>query len=194
MVLHKMTIAQVTELADSIAELYALLRPTYDEDLTHQSVRVLQYIAMAVEPPRVDDVRKFLGGAAASASEFVKRLAARGLVARQRSSQDERVVELVLTKKGALVLRQHTHLDIKKLEAAFRDTPEVSVETMVKMLGHLLNAARRISPGIGASELHVTEGEIADPNRDTARGARQTKAKNATDPQATVRRKQTGRA
>lgn len=139
MVQHKRSSAQ--RFAQVVAELYAHLRPEYDEDLTHQSVRLLQHIALANKPLRVEDVRQFLGGAAPSASEFVKRLAVRGLVARERSEADARVVELKLTDKGAEVLRQHTQLDLKRLEIAARIAKGVDLAELTEKLEALLAAA-----------------------------------------------------
>lgn len=141
MVQHKIKAAQ--RFTEVVAELYAHLRPDYDEDLTHQSVRLLQHIAFSDRPLRVEDVRQFLGGAAPSASEFVKRLAVRGLVARERSEADARVVELKLTVKGLEVLRQHTHLDPRRLETAASLAKGVDLTELTEKLEALLAAASR---------------------------------------------------
>lgn len=130
------------KLVDTIAELYFLLRPDYSEDLTHQSIRVLQYIGMCPTPPRIDDVRQFVGGAATSASELVKRLSARGLVVRSRSETDERVVRLSLSERGQEVLRQHTHMDPAKVAIALSGISATDADQVVALLSTILEKGR----------------------------------------------------
>lgn len=147
---HKKMAAQA--LAQKISELYFLLKPEYTEDLTHQSVRVLQFIQMSQGKLRVDDVRRHLNIAATSASELVKRLSTKGMVERRRSATDERVVELRLTEKGLLTLQQQTQMDVEKLAQClthFNDEEDTALLDMLNTL--LLHAASvsdmQINPG-----------------------------------------------
>lgn len=140
---HKKSLAQ--ELASTISELYFLLKPQYTEDMTHQSVRVLQFIQMSPHNPRVDDVRQHLGVAPTSASELVKRLAIKGMVERRRSQTDERVVELALTEKGRLTLEQQTQMDVSKLAACLSQLQSGEDKSIVAGLNQLLAQAHRLT-------------------------------------------------
>lgn len=139
---HKQPLAQ--ELASTITELYFLLKPQYSEDLTHQSVRALQFIQMSKHSPRVDDVRQHLGIAPTSASELIKRLSVKGMVERRRSQADERVVELALTEKGKFTLEQQTQMDIGKLAACLANMDAGNDVALVNGIGELLTRAQQL--------------------------------------------------
>ena len=132
------------EIASSISRLYFLLKPTYSEDLTHQSVRVLQFIEMHPGNPRIDDVRQYLGIAPTSTSELVKRLAAKGLVERKRSTNDERVVELSLTERGQFILKQQTQMDVGKLALCLDGTEEGEIRALIVSLASLAQRAEKL--------------------------------------------------
>lgn len=142
MVRHKKNVGQ--DLAAKISELYFLLKPQYAEDLTHQSVRVLQYIQMSDGHPRVDDVRQHLGIAATSASELVKRLATKGMVERRRSQADERVVELALTEKGLATLAQQTQMDASRLAMCLKQLGDGEDEKLLTLIEALVERAREL--------------------------------------------------
>lgn len=93
-------------------------REQYREDISHRTVRLLQFVALAETPPCIDDVSRFLGSAVSTASEQVKRLQRKGLLRRTRSKTDERVVEIALTPEGQATLDEHASLDPEKLRAA----------------------------------------------------------------------------
>ena len=125
------------EFADVLAALYFAARRDYEIDLSHRAVRVLQLVAFSEAPPRIDDVARFLDCAASTASELVKRLQGKGLIARRRSDADERVVCLALTDAGRSALAEHTSLDPVKLRAGLRSLPASDQEALVRLLGEL---------------------------------------------------------
>lgn len=51
-----------------------------------------------------------------TASEHIKRLIQKGFIIKERNKQDERVVNLTLTKEGIEVLEKHTLLDKEKIK------------------------------------------------------------------------------
>ena len=116
---HSENLQRVERLSAVLATLYFVARREYSTDLTHRAVRVLQLAAYRDDPPRIEDVANYLGCALSTASELVKRLQKKGLVVRQRSATDERVVQLELTDEGRQALVEHTSLDPNKLELGF---------------------------------------------------------------------------
>ncbi len=139
------------EIASVISRLYFLLKPAYSEDLTHQSVRVLQFIDMRPGNPRIDDVRQYLGIAPTSTSELVKRLAAKGLVTRNRSLSDERVVELKLTEKGQFILKQQTQMDVAKLALCLEGSRDGENHALIEGLSTLAARAEGLTSPSGNS-------------------------------------------
>ncbi|MGA2083224.1 MAG: MarR family winged helix-turn-helix transcriptional regulator [Holophaga sp.] len=134
------------EIVSTISRLYFLLKPTYSEDLTHQSVRVLQFIAMHPGNPRIDEVRQHLGIAPASTSELVKRLSAKDLVVRKRSLSDERIVELELTEKGRSILAQQTQMDVSKLAMCLKGSKDWENQALIEGLNNLAARAEGLIP------------------------------------------------
>lgn len=128
------------ELEKDLALLYFVARRAYAIDLTHRAIRVLQLVAFSVEPPRIDDVARYLGCATSTASELVKRLQAKGLVVRRRSGQDERVVHLALTDVGQTALTEHTSLDPQKLESGLRSLSASDRRELVRLVSALTDA------------------------------------------------------
>lgn len=108
---------RVEALGALVRRLHFAARRDYRFDLSHRMVRVLNYVDFRDEPPRIDDIARFLGCAVSTASELVKRLQQRGLVVRQRSEIDERVVEVLLTVEGEAALEDHTTPDPEKMAA-----------------------------------------------------------------------------
>lgn len=129
-----------SELEDALASLYFAARREYAIDLSHRAIRVLQLVAFSEAPPRIDDVARFLGCAASTASELVKRLQNRGLVVRRRSDRDERVVRLELTDAGQAALTEHTSLDPTKLEVGLGSLPGSDQRELVRLVGALSEA------------------------------------------------------
>lgn len=104
-------------LGDALAKLYYVARREYRIDLTHRAIRVLQFISYRAEPPRLDDVREYLGCAPSTASELIKRLQNKGLLLRTRSINDERAIAIELTDAGRETVAEHTSLNPEKLKA-----------------------------------------------------------------------------
>ena len=128
-------------LGDALAKLYYVARREYRIDLTHRAIRVLQFISYRAEPPRLDDVREYLGCAPSTASELVKRLQNKGLLLRTRSTSDERAIAIELTDAGRETVAEHTSLNPKKLKAGIsaltadeRSALVQSLETVTRTL------------------------------------------------------------
>ena len=115
------------ELAEDFIQLYYYCHLPYKEEIGHRALRALQYIAMN-EQPTVQDVATHLGVAHNTSSELIRRLVERGLVCKQRSTADERVVHVVITDGGSQVLRDQTGLDRDKLSQCLSEMPPRDVE------------------------------------------------------------------
>lgn len=132
--------ARVARLGAALTRLHYAARRTYSTDLSHQSIRVLQLLAMSATPPRVDDVARHLGAAASTASELLKRLQRKGLAERRRSAADERVVEVRLTEAGRAALDEHTSMDPAKLATLLGRLPEAEQATLTALVEGLTDA------------------------------------------------------
>lgn len=106
------------ELSQKISLLFSQIyfhgHPSFDIELSHQAVRGLQYVQM-VGPATIQQLADHLGCAQNTASEIIRRLRQKGLVEKQRRSDDERIVEVYLTDAGQEAVLQHTGLDIARL-------------------------------------------------------------------------------
>jgi DNA-binding MarR family transcriptional regulator len=107
--------ASEARLGDALAKLYYVARREYRIDLTHRAIRVLQFISHRPAPPRLDEVRVYLGCAPSTASELIKRLQKKGLLIRTRAPSDERAIAIELTDLGRETVAEHTSLDPEKL-------------------------------------------------------------------------------
>jgi len=109
--------SRITDDAETIARLYAAIyrhcRPKYSLNLGHQSLRALQLVSEGRSS--VQGIASELGCAANTASELIRRLVARGLATKKRRRDDERVVDLSLTKRGEHILEEQTLVDREKL-------------------------------------------------------------------------------
>lgn len=136
-----MTNKTASDAARSLALLYAAIyrrcQPRYFINLSHQAVRSLQFISEG--PATVQGVAAHLGCAPNSASEIVRRLVQRGLVAKSRSPNDERIVELSLTQDGVRALEEQTLLDQEKLARCLERMPADEREAVRSGLDLLLN-------------------------------------------------------
>jgi MarR family transcriptional regulator, organic hydroperoxide resistance regulator len=115
------------ELAEDFTQLYYYCHLPYTEEIGHRALRALQYIAMN-EQATVQDIATYLGVAHNTASELIRRLVERGVVRKQRSTADERVVHVVVTDDGRQVLRDQTGLDRDKLSQCLSEMPPQDVE------------------------------------------------------------------
>ncbi|MCO5177644.1 MAG: MarR family transcriptional regulator [Thermomicrobiales bacterium] len=93
-----------TELVESLVRLWRALHtvaaPTQDGDITVQQFWLLRQLRRK-GPMRVTDLAAALGVAQNTVTAACKRLEARELITRQRTTQDERVVQVALTEAGA---------------------------------------------------------------------------------------------
>lgn len=109
------------ELIESLVRLWRVLHtvsaPTQQGDITAQQFWLLRQLRR-LGPARVSDLAAALGIAQNSVTTASQRLEARGLLTRQRSREDERVVELELTDAGAGRVddwREHRRLLLEEL-------------------------------------------------------------------------------
>jgi len=131
---------RVARLSAALTRLHYAARRTYSTDLSHQSIRALQFLAMSQSPPCVDDVARHLGAAASTASELLKRLQRKGLAERTRSAADERVVEVRLTEAGRAALDEHTSMDPAKLRDLLGRLSDADQATLAALVDRLTDA------------------------------------------------------
>ncbi len=138
---------EAEDLSGLFAEIYFLCHPAYTVRLSHQGVRVLHFVAMSSKGGRsatVGNIAAHLGLAHNSASELLKRLREKGLVAVRRGERDERVVEAELTEEGERALREHVGLDVGRLGEALSAMGQEEREAVLSAFGLL---ARRLRAG-----------------------------------------------
>ncbi|MGG2092714.1 MarR family transcriptional regulator [Bacillus sp. S13(2024)] len=95
--------------------IYFYLRHEYEENLSHQAIRILQMISRK-EAQTISNIAAKLHLSHNTASEHIKRLIQKEFVVKERSKQDERVVIVKLTEVGQQALAAHTLLDEAKLK------------------------------------------------------------------------------
>ncbi|WP_077616089.1 MarR family winged helix-turn-helix transcriptional regulator [Caenibacillus caldisaponilyticus] len=126
---------QLDEMVETINEqwtdIYYLLHYVYDDNLSHQAIRLLQYIEKN-EKATIGDLAKHLKVSHNTASEHTKRLMKKGLVTKRRSRTDERKVFVALTEKGRNVLYRHTRLDRDKLRKVLENLSPSDLEIIQK--------------------------------------------------------------
>ncbi|AEH49687.1 MarR family winged helix-turn-helix transcriptional regulator [Parageobacillus thermoglucosidasius] len=123
-------------------DIYYLLHYVHEDHITHQAVRLLQYIEKNKEAT-IGDLAKHLAVSHNTASEHIKRLIKKGLVVKRRSSVDERKVFVVLTEEGRRVLYRHTRLDKDKLKKIFKQMDPSDIELIQKAFSILSEGARK---------------------------------------------------
>lgn len=133
------------ELAEDFSQLYYYCHLPYQEEMGHRALRALQYIAMN-EQPTVQNVATYLGVAHNTASELIRRLVKRGVVRKQRSTADERVVHVVVTDDGRQVLRNQTGLDRDKLSQCLSEMPPQDVERIHQAFQTLRQRLQEMTP------------------------------------------------
>ncbi|QNA92885.1 MULTISPECIES: MarR family winged helix-turn-helix transcriptional regulator [unclassified Microbacterium] len=104
----------------------ALYRPILEPlGLTHPQYLVM--LALWERAPRtLNDLAADLALEPATASPLVKRLEAEGLVARQRSSEDERRLEITLTPAGAALRERAVDVPRQVMAAVGMDIDQIS--------------------------------------------------------------------
>lgn len=71
-------------------------------------------------------------------SNLTERLAQEGLVGRNRSTQDRRVVEVVLTEEGKEFLRAKEQKRIERLSTIFEELPEKDLEELIRITRNII--------------------------------------------------------
>ncbi|MFN0045532.1 MAG: MarR family winged helix-turn-helix transcriptional regulator [Sphingorhabdus sp.] len=132
------------DISRNFAAIYHRCHPRYTIALSHQSVRVLQLLheERAVQVQRVAE---FLGCAANTASELISRMVSKGLIEKQRSEADERVVRLCLTDAGTAAFDEHVGLDVLRLARALAlgdDQAANDIQTAFAKLLNLIETAK----------------------------------------------------
>ncbi|MCZ4302701.1 MarR family winged helix-turn-helix transcriptional regulator [Microbacterium oxydans] len=104
----------------------ALYRPILEPlGLTHPQYLVM--LALWEKAPRtLNELAVDLALEPATASPLVKRLEAEGLVARQRSTEDERRLEITLTTAGAALRERAVDVPRRVMEAVGMDVDEIA--------------------------------------------------------------------
>lgn len=92
-----------------------------------------------------------------TASNLIRRLAARGLIARQRRGRDQRAVQLFPTRKGLAVLEAAPRPLMGVLQQALADLPPASLRGLHLHLARLIRAMRFKAPEGGTSLLSEME-------------------------------------
>ncbi|WP_407544948.1 MarR family winged helix-turn-helix transcriptional regulator [Priestia sp. HNGD-A6] len=105
----------VTKINDSLTDIYFYLHYKHEETLTHQNIRCMQMIKKKKEVT-VKDLSEVLDVTHHTASEHIKRLINKGILEKERSAYDKRVVYVKLTPYGEEVLKRNTELDKEKLK------------------------------------------------------------------------------
>ncbi|GMA49933.1 MarR family transcriptional regulator [Alicyclobacillus contaminans] len=123
------------------SSIYFHCHPTFTMDLSHQAVRALQYIQMT-GPVTVQQIAEQLGCAHNTASEILRRLQQKGLIAKGRRTDDERVVEVRLTEVGEQVVLEQTGLDVTRLAARLAQVSAAERQRMVDGMQQLLNLVK----------------------------------------------------
>ncbi|WP_034774717.1 MarR family winged helix-turn-helix transcriptional regulator [Exiguobacterium antarcticum] len=103
---------------EDFARLYYHLHPKWTENLSHQSVRILQTIQMTGSMT-VKELAIRFNLSPNTASEHVKKLEGLGYIVKQRSRTDQRVVQILLTAEGLSAVKTHTELDASRIKRVF---------------------------------------------------------------------------
>lgn len=132
------------ELVESLVRLWRVLHtvsaPTQQGDITAQQFWLLRQLRR-LGPARVSDLAAALGIAQNSVTTASQRLEARGLLTRQRSREDERVVELALTEAGAARVDAWREQRRLRLEELLADLDASEREQLHALLDRVLARA-----------------------------------------------------
>ncbi len=124
-------------------DIYYLLHYIDKENLTHQAIRLLQYIDKNKETT-IGDLAKHINTSSNTASEHIKRLIKKGLVTKQRSEVDERKVIVKITEEGKHTLHRHTNLDEAKLKKVLGSLTDSELEIIQKGFLILSEGAKNV--------------------------------------------------
>ncbi len=132
------------ELIESLVRLWRVLHtvsaPTQQGDITAQQFWLLRQLRR-MGPARVSDLAAALGIAQNSVTTASQRLETRGLLTRERSREDERVVELALTAAGAARVDTWREQRRQRLEELLADLDSGEREQLHMLLDRVLARA-----------------------------------------------------
>jgi DNA-binding MarR family transcriptional regulator len=131
----------VEEINKYFTDIYFNLYPLQEENISHQSVRILQMVQKK-HCVMIRDIAEQLSISQNTASEHVKKLVDRGWLYKERSEEDQRKVYLNLTDAGLAILKKNTELDGEKLQAALSRLTASEREQVVKALGLLSEVSK----------------------------------------------------
>ncbi|MBU5210717.1 MarR family winged helix-turn-helix transcriptional regulator [Heyndrickxia oleronia] len=104
----------IQDLNNYFTDIYFNLHPVQEENISHQSIRILQMVQKK-KNMMIRDIANELMISHNTASEHVKKLVRNGWLYKERSENDQRKVFLHLTDIGSSIVKKHTELDDNKL-------------------------------------------------------------------------------
>ncbi|MEG0471925.1 MAG: MarR family winged helix-turn-helix transcriptional regulator [Solibacillus sp.] len=110
----------MNNLNDYFTTIYYYLHPDQKQNISHQSVRILQFIQKE-NTVTVRLVAEAFRISHNTASEHIKKLEKNSWVTKNRDEHDQRIVNLHLTDIGLDVVKENTELDPEKLENVLRN-------------------------------------------------------------------------
>ncbi|ODG90158.1 MarR family transcriptional regulator [Gottfriedia luciferensis] len=135
---------EIKQLNQLWTDIYYLLRYKHKENITHQSVRILQIIDKEAEVG-IKDISEGIKVSHNTASEHVKRLLEKQYVYKTRGEIDQRKVILMLTDLGKEVLLQNSSLNEEKLQQLlFKQMTEEERETIMKAFNLMKERAQNV--------------------------------------------------
>ncbi|WP_410501343.1 MarR family transcriptional regulator [Exiguobacterium acetylicum] len=123
-------------ISSDFAKIYYQLHPRFEENLSHQSVRILQHIQFTTNPT-IKEIAEAFRLSHNTTSEHVKKLEKLGYIEKKRNPEDQRQVTIGLTNEGDAVVRRHTELDPERLNqvlATMSETERESIEQAFQLL------------------------------------------------------------
>ena len=133
--------SQALEVNQYWTDIYFHLHYPHGKKITHQVVRILQFIEK-IELVGVNDVASYLRISHNTASEHVKRLLGKNYIIKKRDPLDERKVLLALTDLGKDVLYQNTSLDEERLNKILKEMNENEKELVIQAFKLLSERAK----------------------------------------------------
>ncbi|MEJ0021183.1 MAG: MarR family transcriptional regulator [Candidatus Doudnabacteria bacterium] len=101
-------------------------------------LRVLHFISNN-HPTVMKDIADLFGVTPPSATSLIEGMVKSGLIARSAVRNDRRIVQLKLTKKGQILLKNGSQFFKKKIRAALADLTSVERATLIRIIEKLYN-------------------------------------------------------
>ena len=120
------------------------LQGHFREALAKQGLSMGQFAVLRTLGPTgrgtTKDLAQAMGVTTGTISGLVDKLEAEGLVQRERSKEDRRVVYLEVTKKGRSVMEEMRQAVIRDAAAAFEDWSATDLEKLNDLLGRVIKS------------------------------------------------------